>query len=117
MLSRAIVTGVGVIQATGQGKAAFADALVDGKHAFGVMQRPGRQRDSSYMGAEIGEITFPPSMAPRTLRASSLSGQAALVVLQEAWSESRLADVDPRRIRLSVGGSNFLRRGVEQILV
>src|SRR5260370_5259995 len=103
MLSRAIVTGMGVITATGQGKAAFADALLDGKHAFGVMQRPGRQRDSSYMGAEIGEITFPPSMPPRTLRASSLSGQAALVVLPEACSEARLADVEPPRMRLFLG--------------
>jgi malonyl-ACP decarboxylase len=90
MLHKPAVTGMGVIASTGQGKAAFVNALLEGKHAFGVMQRPGRQRESSYLGAEIGEITVSPNITQRTLRACSLSAQAALVVLQEAWLEARL---------------------------
>ncbi|MBZ5509062.1 MAG: polyketide beta-ketoacyl:ACP synthase [Acidobacteriia bacterium] len=114
MLSKAAVTGVGVIAATGQGKAAFVTALLEGKHAFGVMQRPGRQRESTYIGAEIGEIKFSPGITQQTLRASSLSAQAALAVLQEAWLEARLSDVDPCRIGLIVGGSNVQQRELVQ---
>jgi malonyl-ACP decarboxylase len=115
MLSKTAVTGMGVIAATGQGKAAFVTALLEGKHAFGVMHRPGRQLQSTYIGAEIGEITFSPSITQRTLRACSLSAQVALVVLQEAWSEARLSDVDPCRIGLIVGGSNVQQRELAQI--
>jgi len=110
-----VVTGMGVIAATGQGKAAFARALFAGETGYGVMQRPGRQRDSAYLGAEIGEIVFPPTITRQTVRAASLSAQAALVVLEEAWTEARLSDVDPRRIGLIVGGSNVQQRKLVQI--
>jgi malonyl-ACP decarboxylase len=106
---------MGVISAIGQGKAAFATALLDGKAAFDVMRRPGRQRESAYIGAEIREMAFPPDISRQTLRAASLSAQAALVVLQEAWSEARLYDVDPRRTGLIVGGSNIQQRELAQI--
>jgi malonyl-ACP decarboxylase len=106
---------MGVISAVGQGKAAFAKALLDGETAFGVMQRPGRQRESAYLGAEIQEIVFSPGIAMQTLRAASLSAQAALVVLQEAWIEARLSDVDPHRIGLIIGGSNIQQRELTQI--
>jgi malonyl-ACP decarboxylase len=106
---------MGVIAATGQGKAAFITALLEGRHAFAVMQRPGRQCESSYIGAEIGKITFPSGINQQTLRASSLSAQAALVVLQEAWIEARLSEVDPRCIGLIVGGSNVQQRELAQM--
>jgi malonyl-ACP decarboxylase len=112
---RLVVTGMGVISAIGQGKTAFANALLDGETAFGVMQRPGRQRESAHVGAEIREIVFSPRIARQTLRATSLSAQAALVVLQEAWMEARLSDVDPTRIGLIVGGSNIQQRELAQI--
>jgi malonyl-ACP decarboxylase len=109
-----VVTGMGVIAATGQGKAAFAAALLEGRHAFGVMQRPGRQRESAYIGAEISEIQFSPNITRQTLRAASFSAQAALAVLQEAWTDARLSEVDPCRIGLIVGGSNVQQRELEQ---
>ena len=115
MLPKPAITGMGVIAATGQGKAAFTAALLEGRHAFGVMQRPGRQRESTHIGAEIGEIKFCPDIAQQKLRASSLSAQAALAVLQEAWLEARLSDVDPRRIGLIVGGSNVQQRELVQM--
>lgn len=79
------------------------------------MQRPGRQRDSAYLGAELGEIGFPPGIARQTLRAASLSAQAALAVLGEVWSEARLSEVEPRRIGLVVGGSNVQQRELTQV--
>src|SRR5215510_11981728 len=114
MPSESVVTGIGVISSIGQGKAAFARALLEGKTAFAVMQRPGRQRDSAYIGAEIREIVFSPGVCQQTWRAASLCAQAALAVLQEAWTEARLSDVDPRRIGLVVGGSNVQQRELTQ---
>jgi malonyl-ACP decarboxylase len=109
-----LVTGMGVIASIGQGKAAFGEALLDGRSAFGVMRRPGRQRQSAYVGAEISEVAGPARIPRQTMRAASLSAQAALVVLDEAWSEARLDEVDPRRIGLVVGGSNVQQRELEQ---
>src|SRR5215212_11225985 len=114
MPPKPVVTGIGVIAATGQGKAAFTKALLDGQTAFGVMQRPGRQRESAYLGAEIREIVSP-DIPRQTLRTASLSTQAALAVVHEAWTEARLADVDPRRIGLIIGGSNVQQRELTQI--
>jgi malonyl-ACP decarboxylase len=105
-----VVTGIGVVSSIGQGKPAFVEALLAGGNAFAVMRRPGRQGASAYLGAEIAEISFPLEISKQTLRAASLSAQAALVVLHEAWTEARLSEVDPRRIGLVVGGSNVQQR-------
>lgn len=110
-----VVTGMGVISAIGQGKAAFSKALLDGDAAFTVMQRPGRQRDSAYLGAEIRDIGLSSEITRQTLRAASLSAQAALFVLLEAWVEARLYELDPRRIGLIVGGSNIQQRELTQV--
>jgi malonyl-ACP decarboxylase len=105
-----IITGLGVISAIGQGKAEFASALMEGRHAFDVMRRPGRQKETSFLGAEIASLIFPENLSQRALRTASLSAQVALVTLHEAWREANLDDVDPTRIGLIVGGSNFQQR-------
>jgi malonyl-ACP decarboxylase len=89
--------------------------LLNGESAFAVMQRLGRQRDSAYLGAEIRDIGLSAEITRQTLRAASLSAQAALFVLLEAWIEARLYDVDPRRIGLIVGGSNIQQRELTQV--
>jgi malonyl-ACP decarboxylase len=110
-----VVTGMGVISAIGQGKDDCASALLQGKHAFDVMRRPGRQGVSAFIGAEIPQIAFPDKMRSQTFRAASLSTQAAMVVLKEAWDEARLSDVNPDRVGLIVGGSNFQQRELTQL--
>jgi malonyl-ACP decarboxylase len=115
MLPKSVVTGMGIISAIGQGKAAFATALLTGRADFRVMERVGRQRESAYIGAEIRQLEFFPEIARQTVRAASLSAQVALVVLQEAWMEARLSDVDPCRIGLIVGGSNVQQRELVRI--
>jgi len=110
-----VITGMGVISPIGQGKADFAKALLAGNSAFDVMRRPGRQQKSAYLGAEIGDITFPAGLEKRFLRASSLSAQLALVALHEAWDEARLHEIDPRRIGLVIGGSNTQQRELLQL--
>lgn len=115
MPAEILVTGIGVLASIGQGKAAFADALIDGRSAFGVLRRPGREAEVAFLGAELPEIVFPAEIPAQTRRAASLSAQAALVALHEAWDEAGLSAVDPGRIGLIVGGSNVQQR--EQALV
>lgn len=119
---RLMVTGVGVTSAIGQGKAAFGAALFEGRHGFGVMRRPGRQlpaasggaQSAPFLGAEIDELVLPDSLPHALLRTASFSGQVALATLHEAWGDARLGDVDPTRIGLVVGGSNFQQRELTQ---
>jgi len=112
--SELLITGVGITSAIGQGKAAFTPALMQGQHAFRVMQRPGRQKDTSFIGAEIPSLSYPERFSKRVLRTASFSGQVAMVTLQEAWDEANLAAVDPSRIGLVIGGSNLQQRDLIQ---
>ncbi|WLQ38953.1 beta-ketoacyl synthase N-terminal-like domain-containing protein [Streptomyces laculatispora] len=112
-----VVTGLGITTAVGQGKEDFVAALLDGRHAFGVLQRPGRQvpagsadDTTAFLGAEMGEPTLPGSITARTVRTASLSAKAALTTLYEAWHEAGLEEADPSRIGLVIGGSNVQQR-------
>ena len=117
-----IATGLGVVTAVGHGKDAFTDALMHGRGAFAVMQRPGRQlpraagsaseppAEARFLGAELAPLTLPAAFSSVRRRTASLSAQAAIACLHEAWKEARLDDVDPVRIGLIVGGSNVQQR-------
>lgn len=109
-----LITGIGVGSAIGQGKKAFLDALLEGRSAFGVMSRPGRQKggDTSFIGAEIDTLTLPAAFEKSLPRGLSLSGKLALATLHEAWQEALLDTLDPRRVGLVVGGSNFQQREI-----
>lgn len=113
--SELAVSGIGVVSAIGQGQAAFTAALMAGRQRFGVMRRPGRQLPdgaggASFIGAELEALALPAALPPTLLRTVSLAGQAALATLDEAWCDARLDDVDPQRIGLVIGGSNFQQR-------
>ena len=111
MATELVVSGMGVVSAIGQGKADFSAALLAGRSAFGVMQRPGRRRDDApLLGAEIAELSVPPGVPRQLLRTASLSATAALCVVQEAWDEADLGQLDPQRLGLIVGGSNVQQR-------
>ena len=105
-----LITGLGITSAIGQGQKDFFSALLAGDHAFGVMKRPGRQKETSFLGAEVHSLSLPDHFDQRLLRTASFSGRAALTTLQEAWDEARLGLVDPVRIGLVVGGSNLQQR-------
>lgn len=115
-----VVTGLGVTSAIGQGKAAFLSALLEGRHRFAEMTRPGRQAPvgdlplsesaKPFLGAEIGELVIPDRFSPRALRTMSLSARVALATLEEAWREAGLDEVDPLRLGLVIGGSNVQQR-------
>jgi malonyl-ACP decarboxylase len=120
------VTGVGVTCAVGQGKEQFISALLQARHRFGVMRRPGRQcpvaadeaeasaTAAPFLGAEISHLLMPQSIPKSLLRTASFSGQVALATLHEAWHDAKLDDVDPERIGLVVGGSNSQQRELTQ---
>ena len=115
MRPKLVITGLGVLSAIGQGKDAFSAGLLRGSCAFDVMRRPGRQQESAYLGAEIRDMAFPAEIGARSARSASLSAQAALIAVQEAWCESRLSGVDGCRIGLIVGGSNIQQREIAQV--
>lgn len=109
-----VITGIGVTTAVGQGKSAFSDALFKGIHRFGFMQRPGRQKGSAFIGAEIPSLCIPKELSRRLLRSASFSGQVGMITLHEAWGEAKLETVEPQRIGLIIGGSNFQQRDLIQ---
>jgi malonyl-ACP decarboxylase len=106
------ITGLGVTSAVGQGKSAFIAALMQGKQSFDVMRRPGRQRDTAFLGAEISSLSYPDCLPARTIRSNSLPGQVAMATVHEAWHDSALDELDPSRIGLIIGGSNFQQREI-----
>ena len=112
--SELLITGLGITSAIGQGKTAFAGALLQGRHAFSVMQRQGRQRGTAFLGAEIPSLFLPDRLSKRLVRTASFAGQVALATLYEAWDEAQLDAADRDRIGLVVGGSNLGQRELLQ---
>lgn len=112
-----VVSGIGVTSAIGQGRHAFIDSLLAGRHRFDVMRRPGRQLPGNsgegcneFIGAEIGELHMPAVVPASVLRNASWPAQVALATIAEAWDDAGLDEVDPVRIGLIVGGSNVQQR-------
>jgi malonyl-ACP decarboxylase len=112
--ARIVVTGLGVTSPVGQGSEAFLAGLLHGGNAFRVMQRPGRQKDSAFLGAEIEALTLPQGVTAQLRRTLSLSAAAALVALDEAWHEAQLEQLESDRVGLIVGGNNFQQRELLQ---
>lgn len=112
--SELVITGIGITSSIGQGKKDFSSALIQGQHAFDVMKRPGRQKETAFIGAEIPALSYPECISKRILRTVSFSGQVAMVTLNEAWCEAKLDTVDPYRIGLVIGGSNLHQRELVQ---
>src|SRR5690606_30431412 len=87
------------------------DGLFSGRNVFGVMTRVGRQNPddgSAYIGIEVSE---PPELLPkRVARTTGLTGRMCIAVLDEAWREAGLDELDPARIGLIIGGSNLQSR-------
>jgi malonyl-ACP decarboxylase len=110
-----VISGVGITTAVGQGRAQFLEALFEGRHAFAVMRRPGRQYDSTFLGAELQPVNLPAEIASRHRRGLTLSAQAALAVVHEAWGDASVRAVEPERIGLYVGGSNLQQREIERV--
>jgi malonyl-ACP decarboxylase len=81
------------------------------------MERPGRQSpdgSTAFLGAEIGALRLPESIPKQVLRTASFSAQVAITTLFEAWDDAKLDAVDPLRIGLVIGGTNFQQKEVCQ---
>lgn len=115
MKDELVISGLGVLSAIGQGKKDFSSALLKGRHAFGEMKRPGRKKEVSFVGAEIDELNYPNENSVKRWKRASLTSQAALLTLREAWYEAELNYVPSERIGLIVGGSNVQQRDMLNI--
>lgn len=110
-LPHCVITGLGVTCALGQGKDAVLEGLLAGRHAFDVMRRPLRQHGgSAFIGAELPAWHLPERFSERLFSKISLSSQAALLTLEEAWRNAQLDQVDAERIGVIIGGSNLQQR-------
>lgn len=78
------------------------------------MKRPGRQKGSSLIGAELSELTPPDALSKRLYRRAALSGKTALIALYEAWHDAQLDGADHSRTGLIIGGSNMTQRELLQ---
>lgn len=113
------ITGMGIITSIGQGVAAFQKALFAGKTQFGYLRRPGREGTKSFIGAELSDMSAQ-SLLPEhseLLGTASWTTQIATIAVSEAWQDAQLrsSKVNPERIGLVVGGSNFQQRYQQQI--
>lgn len=105
------ISGVGIVTSVGQGKQAVQKGLAEQRHAFRIMQRPGRQSgETKYIGAELAELDLPAFLTSKVRRTASLSSLAAISAVAEAWADANLGDLEPERIGLVVGGSNLQQR-------
>ena len=110
---------MGILTPIGQNIATFQEALLTGKTQFGYLQRPGREGIKPFLGAELPDIETK-SLFPEyssLLRTASWSTQIATIAVSEAWQDAKLSSgvVNPERIGIVVGGSNFQQRYQEQI--
>ncbi|MBR9970334.1 beta-ketoacyl synthase N-terminal-like domain-containing protein [Magnetospirillum sulfuroxidans] len=109
--SEVFVAGIGAACGLGWGKAALIEGLLAGRDVFSVLARPGRQApdgSTAFIGVEMPEP--PDILPPRVARTAGFGARAAIAVLDEAWREAGLDDVDPQRIGLIVGGANLSSR-------
>ncbi|MBL8149747.1 MAG: polyketide beta-ketoacyl:ACP synthase [Blastocatellia bacterium] len=110
-MTKALITGIGITTAIGQGKDSFVESLLAGKDSFGIMQRQGRQKAGlSFIGAEISNFTSSKRLDERLSRRLSFCSQLTVATLEEAWDEARLDEVAPEKIALVIGGSNLQQR-------
>ncbi|HEX2841882.1 beta-ketoacyl synthase N-terminal-like domain-containing protein [Hyphomicrobium sp.] len=106
-----VVTGLGVATGFGYGKDSLIEGLFGGRNLFGPLKRPGRQPPyphAAFIGAEVPEP--PDVLSKRVARTAGLAGRVTVAVVQEAWTEARLGELDGKRIGLVVGGSNLQSR-------
>jgi malonyl-ACP decarboxylase len=109
-LTKALITGAGIVSAIGAGKNAVLSSLREPKTVFGKLQREGREGPQAFVGAEIPDSFLTYKGEERELRNTSLSGRVALQAVEEALQDANLNNVEPRDIGLVVGGSNLQLR-------
>lgn len=110
-----VISGIGVCTAIGQGKRQFTESLLNGNTAFKLLERPGRQNGTPFIGAEIPSIANVKTLSSKYIRNTTLTGQVALLTIQEALNDAKLEGEDPARIGLVIGGSNLQQRELVQI--
>jgi malonyl-ACP decarboxylase len=110
-INEIVISGMGIVSAVGTGKREFFNALMTVGNAFGVMTRPGRQMHSRFIGAEFRRELNPENFSDEGCQ-WTLSADAALLAVKEAWEEARLAETEPARVGIIVAGCNVQQRAL-----
>lgn len=117
------VTGMGIITAIAQNLPDFKESLWAQKTAFGYLKRPGREGAEPFLGAELPDLDIQSAFPEYRglLRTASWSSQVATLATSQAWEDAQLETaiasgaINPQRIALVVGGSNFQQRSQQQL--
>lgn len=120
--TRINVTGMGILTAIAQNIPDFTKSLWAQKTAFGYLKRSGREGAEPFLGAELPDIDIQSELPEHRglLRTASWSSQVATLATAQAWKDAQLDTaiasgiIDPQRIGLVVGGSNFQQRSQQE---
>jgi len=104
------VTGIGISSSIGNTPEVFLDSLLAGKSNFKILERPGREGKSQFIGAELDENDICRNLSKKMIRNASLSASIGLATAIQACEDSRYKEIDGTRIGLIVAGSNFQQR-------
>lgn len=114
---------MGVLTAIAQTLPDFTQALFEQNTAFGYLKRPGREGKEPFLGAELPDLDIQSKLPEHRglLRTASWSSQVATLALSQAWQDAQLdaaiasGTINPKRIGLVVGGSNFQQRSHQEL--
>lgn len=105
---RALITGIGVVNANGQDVASSWQALLDGKSAIGPIRRFDAAGLQVSLAAEIGEFHPPKQVSRRLFAKSDRFAHFALAATSHALTDAELdlAAEDPFRVGISFGNNS-----------
>jgi len=109
MRHEVIVSGIGIVSPVGCGASNFLDGLLTSRANFAVMSRPGRQCESSFVGAQIDDsLAF--ADAPSERLRQTLAARAAVTAASQAIAQACLDESDLAHTALYLGGGNLQQR-------
>jgi 3-oxoacyl-(acyl-carrier-protein) synthase len=105
---RAVITGIGAVNAAGQDIASAWQALLDGKSAIGPIRRFDAAGLQVSLAAEVAELRPPKEISRRLLAKSDRFAHFALAATAHALADARLdlATEDPFRVGISFGNNS-----------
>ena len=117
---RALITGIGTVNAIGGNAASSWQALLDGKSAIGPIRRFDASGLQVSLAAEVTQFQPPKEISRRLLAKSDRFAHFALAATAQALADAcgDLAEEDPFRIGISFGnnsgGWDICERGFEE---
>lgn len=104
MVSKVVITGIGVLSGIGQDFASFSAALAEGRNGIAPVQAFDTAPLAAHLGCEVpGDLSE--GFAPAHLRKLDRCSRLAMLAARQAMAMAGLgrADLDPMRVGVSLG--------------